>query len=55
MTMGNQRRENDPANDLLEGEQGLPPGAMSSGDDRRKVNKSSGDDRRTVKSSGDDR
>ena len=53
--MGSQKRGNDPANDLLEGEQGLPPGAMSSGDDRRGVTKSSGDDRKTRTSSGDDR
>jgi len=54
MTMGNQRQDNDPTEDLLQGEQGLPSGAKSSGDDRRSRT-SSGDDRRTVKSSGDDR
>lgn len=55
MTMGNQRRENDPTEELFEGEQGLPSGALSSGDDRRGVTKSSGDDRRSRTSSGDDR
>ena len=52
MAMGKDRRESDAAEELLQGEQGLPPG--SSGDDRKPA-KSSGDDRRPRGSSGDDR
>lgn len=55
MTMGNQKRGNDPADELLQEEQGLAPGALSSGDDRRVSNESSGDDRKSRTSSGDDR
>ncbi len=53
--MSKQRQDSDPADELLQSEQGLAPGALSSGDDRKGVTKSSGDDRRGVKSSGDDR
>jgi hypothetical protein len=53
--MGKQPPANDPTEELLEGEQGLAPGSLSSGDDRRGVTKSSGDDRKSRTSSGDDR
>jgi hypothetical protein len=54
MTMGGKKPDNDASEDLLQEEQGLPTGALSSGDDRVST-KSSGDDRRSRTSSGDDR
>lgn len=53
--MGGKKPERDPSEDLLQEEQGLAPGALSSGDDRRGITESSGDDRRSRTSSGDDR
>jgi hypothetical protein len=53
MIMAKQPRGSDPAEDLLQGEQGLTPTA-SSGDTRRPA-ASSGDTRRPPASSGDTR
>jgi hypothetical protein len=53
MTMAKDRRGSDPADDVLQGEQGLAPTA-SSGDTRRPT-ASSGDTRRPTQSSGDTR
>lgn len=53
--MGGKKPQNDAAEELLQEEQGLAPGALSSGDDRRGMTGSSGDDRRSRTSSGDDR
>ena len=54
MTMGGKKPEADPAEELLQEEQGVAPEALSSGDDRVST-KSSGDDRVARTSSGDDR
>ena len=52
-TMGSDRRESDPSDELLQGEQGLTP--PSSSGDTRKPPASSGDTRKPPASSGDDR